>query len=356
MLIFDAHLDLSMNALEWNRDLTRPLAEVRRREQGQVDRPDRGLGMVSFPEMRRGHVGVCIATLIGRYVPEGRNLPGWHSPEIAWAMTQGQLAWYRAMEARGEITLITTAAQLREVVGRWNSETCEKTPIGYVLSMEGADSILSPAHLEGAYRAGLRAIGPAHYGPGRYAPGTGATGPLTALGRSLLVQMEQLGIVLDVTHLTDEAFWESLDLFGGPIWASHNNCRALVDAPRQLSDAQLRALFERDAVVGVVMDAWMLHSNWVVGHTRPKDVGLTLQRVVDHIDHICQLAGSCRHCGIGSDLDGGYGRNQCPMDLASIADVRKLGELLAKRGFSLADIEAIMHGNWLRLLNSIWSD
>jgi len=222
--------------------------------------------------------------------------------------------------------------------------------------MEGAVSILSPAHLEGAYHAGLRAIGPAHYGPGRYAPGTGAAGPLTALGRRLLMQMEQLGIVLDVTHLTDEAFWESLDLFGGPIWASHNNCRALVDGPRQLSDAQLRALFERDAVVGVVMDAWMLHSNWVVGRTRPKDAGLTLQSVVDHIDHICQLAGSCRHCGIGSDLDGGYGRNQCPMDLASIADVRKLGELLAERGFSQADIEAIMHGNWLRLLNSIWSD
>jgi len=171
----------------------------------------------------------------------------------------------------------------------------------------------------------------------------------------LLQQMEQLGIVLDVTHLTDEAFWESLERFGGTVCATHCNCRALVPRQRQLSDRQLRALFERDAVIGVVMDAWMLDSEWQLGHSRADAVGLTLDRVIDHIDHICQLAGSARYCGIGSDLDGGYGREQCPADLESIADLQRLVELLERRGYSRADIAAIMHGNWLRLLTSIWS-
>src|ERR687891_920649 len=106
MLIFDAHLDLSMNALEWNRDLTRPIEEIRAREQHLTDKPDRGRGTVCFPEMRRGGIGLCVATQIARYVAADNPLPGWKSPEQAWAMTQGQLAWYRAMEERGELLLI----------------------------------------------------------------------------------------------------------------------------------------------------------------------------------------------------------------------------------------------------------
>ena len=170
MLIFDAHLDLAMNALEWNRDLTKPTAEIRRREQGQSDKPDRGRGTVSLTEMRRGGIGLCVATQIARYVHPGNPLPGWHSPEIAWAQTQGQLAWYRAMETAGEMVQITDAAGLRRHIDLWTdnppSKTPGKAPIGYILSLEGADSILTPRHLEQAYATGLRAIGPAHYGPG----------------------------------------------------------------------------------------------------------------------------------------------------------------------------------------------
>src|SRR6266436_56070 len=112
MLIFDAHLDLSMNALEWNRDLTRPIQEIREREKGLADKPDRGRGTVSLPEMRRGGIGLCVATQIARYVKPGNPLPGWHSPEQAWAQTQGQLAWYRAMEEKGEMVQITDATEL----------------------------------------------------------------------------------------------------------------------------------------------------------------------------------------------------------------------------------------------------
>ena len=355
MLIFDAHLDLSMNAVEWNRDITRPLEEVRRREQGLTDKLDRGLGVCTLPEMRRGEMGICIATQIGRYVAPDNPLPGWKSPEIAWSITQAQLAWYRTMEECGEMVQIRDCAGLQRHVDLWQNDPPADAPVGYILSLEGADSILSPAHLERAYEYGLRALGPAHYGAGRYSPGTGAEGGLTPLGRDLLKQMQELGIVLDATHLTDEAFWEAMELYDGPVWASHNNCRALVPHQRQFSDEQLRELIQRDAVIGAAFDAWMMHPNWVRGVTKPKETGLVIERIVEHIDHICQLAGNTRHCGIGSDLDGGFGREQTPSDLESIADLQNLVSILDRRGYAESDIEAIMHGNWIRRLTEIWS-
>jgi membrane dipeptidase len=355
MLLFDAHLDLSMNAVEWNRDLSRPLEEVRRREIGKTDKPDRGKGVVTFDEMRRGEIGLCIATQIGRYVAEGNPLPGWNSPEIAWAITQAQLAWYRSMEEAGQLVQIVDRAGLRKHVELWKNNPKSRAPIGYILSLEGADSIVTPEYLERAYEYGLRAVGPAHYGAGRYSPGTGSTGNLTPLGRDLLKQMKQLGIVLDATHLTDEAFWEALDHFDGPVWASHNNCRSLVPHQRQFSDEQIKALIQRDAVIGMAFDAWMMHPGWVRGVTTPEEAGLHLSRIVDHVDHICQLAGNCRHVGIGSDLDGGYGKEQTPVDLHSIADLQSLTRHLSDRGYRPADVEAIFHGNWVRRLDQIWS-
>lgn len=355
MLLFDAHLDLSMNAVEWNRDLTRSLDEVRYREQGMTDKLDRAKGVVTFDEMRRGNIGICIATQIGRYVRLENPLPGWHSPEIAWSITQAQLAWYREMERIGQMVQIVDREGLNRQVELWQNDPPADAPIGYILSLEGADSICSPAHLERAYEYGLRALGPAHYGEGRYAPGTGSEGGLTPLGRDLLKQMRELGIVLDATHLTDEAFWEALELWDGPVWASHNNCRALVPAQRQFSDEQLKALIERNAVIGMAFDAWMMHPDWVRGTTTPQATGLKIERIALHIDHICQLAGNVRHVGIGSDLDGGFGTEQAPLDLESIADLQSLTTILAERGYSQADVEAIMHGNWIRRLNEIWN-
>jgi membrane dipeptidase len=351
MLLIDGHLDLSMNALEWNRDLTRPLAEVRDRERGRSDKVDRGRGVCTLPEMRRGGIGLCIATQIARYVAPGNPLPGWHSPEIAWAMTQGQLAWYRAMEERGQMVQIASRAALQKHVALWQKNPPEGAPVGYILSLEGADSIVELSYLEKAYASGLRAIGPAHYGPGRYSPGTGAEGGLTTAGRELVQEMRRLGIVLDVTHLTDDAFWEALKTYDGPVWASHNNCRALVPHQRQFSDDQLKELIRRDAVIGAAFDAWMMVPGWIRGKTTPADTGVKIETIVDHMDQICQLAGSARHCAIGSDLDGGYGTEQTAGDLDSIADLARLAEILARRGYSPADVAGIMHGNWLRIFH-----
>jgi membrane dipeptidase len=355
MLIFDAHLDLSMNALEWNRDITQPVEAIRRREQGKSDKPDRAKNTVSLPDMRRGQVGLCVATQIARFVAPDNPLPGWHSPDIAWAQTQGQLAWYKAMEEAGEMVQITNAQQLQRHVDVWTNHPSSQTPIGYILSLEGADSIRSVEHLHRHYEQGLRAIGPAHYGPGRYAQGTHATGGIGEPGRKLLAEMERLGIILDATHLCDDSFTEALDHFGGPVWASHSNCRALVPHERQFTDAQLLRLIDRGAVIGAALDAWMLVPGWVRGKTTPEETAVSLRHVADHIDHVCQLASNSLHSGIGSDLDGGYGKEQTPLDLDTIADLQRILELLATRGYTDDDLENIAYRNWVRFLIRAWS-
>jgi membrane dipeptidase len=357
MLLVDAHLDLAMNALEWNRDLSRPLAEIRAREAGQTDRPDRGRGTVSFEEMRRGGLGLVVATQIARYVRPANRLQGWHSPEQARAMTEGQLAWYREMEGRGELAPVTTRAALDAHLARWTAAAGPgPRPIGYVLSLEGADSIVSMSHLERSWEAGLRAVGPAHYGPGTYAQGTDATGGLGARGRELLAHMERLGIILDATHLCDDSFWEAMDVFHGPVWASHSNCRALVAHNRQFSDEQIRCLVDRGAVIGVALDAWMLVPGWERGRSTPQSAGVTLETVVHHLDHICQVAGSARHVGLGSDLDGAFGTEQTAADLDSIAGLARLPALLAARGYGADEVEGIASGNFIRFLRGAWRD
>jgi membrane dipeptidase len=358
-LVVDAHLDLSMNALEWNRDLTRGVLEIRAREAGRTDKPDRGKGTVALPEMRRGRVGLCVATQIARYVAPGNPLSGWHSQEQAWAQTQGQLAWYRAMEARGEMRQITDLPSLTAHLDEWRqdaaaAEANARLPIGYVLSLEGADSIVDMSHLERAYANGLRAVGPAHYGPGVHAFGTDSEGGIGRRGQELLQMMDRLGIILDATHLCDISFWEALDVFRGPVWASHSNTRALVAHNRQFDDDQLRVLIERGAVIGAAFDAWMIVPDWKRGQSTPADRGVTLDKILDHVDHICQLAGNAAHVGIGSDLDGAFGKEQCPTDIETIADLSVLRDRLTARGWAADDIDGFMSENWIRCLTHAW--
>lgn len=354
MFTIDAHLDLAMNAMEWNRDLRRPIHEIREREKGMKDKPDRGNNVVSFEELRKGDIGLVVATQIARYVAPGNTLPGWNSPEQAWAQTQAQLAWYKAMEDAGELTPITNLDALEKHVSSWKNNTSPKKAIGYILSLEGADSLVTVAHLEKAYAYGLRAVGPGHYGPGRYAQGTNATGGIGQAGRELLKAMEQLNVILDATHLCDDSFWEAMDHFHGHVWASHNNCRALVDHNRQFSDEQIRELISRGAVIGGVMDTWMMVPGWQKGISTPQGMNCNLEKLIDHMDHICQLAGNAQHIAIGSDLDGAFGKEQSPSDIETIADLQKLPALFSKRGYSQSDIEGIMHGNWLRFLRKAW--
>jgi len=353
-MVIDAHLDLSMNAMEWNRDLRKPVFEIREQEKNLHDKPDRGKGTVAFPELRKGNIGLVVATQIARYVAPDNPLPGWNSPQQAWAQTQAQLAWYREMEACAEMKMIKNADELNAHVDLWMNDENILKPIGYILSLEGADSLVDISYVERAYNYGLRAIGPAHYGPGRYANGTDATGHLNENGKALLKEMERLNIILDATHLCDDAFWDAMNLFHGHVWASHNMCRKFVNHNRQYSDEQIKILIERDAVIGAAFDAWMLVSNWKRGTSTPQQMNCGLEKVIDNIDYICQLAGNSLHVGIGSDLDGAFGKEQCPHDLETIEDLNKISQLLRNRGYSNKDIENIMYCNWLRFLRKAW--
>ena len=345
--IVDAHLDLAMNAMEWNRDLADPLKEINAREKDLKDKPDRGNAAVSLEEMRKGNIGLCVATQIARNVKQGHPLPGWNSAHQAWAHTQGQLAWYQSMQKAGELRQIRNSLELTQHLDRWNGG--DQT-IGFVLSLEGADSIIDHSYLETAYQYGLRAIGLGHYGPGTYAHGTNADAPLNEKGKSLVKRIEELGLIMDLTHLCDQAFWDVLEIFSGSVWASHNNCRAIVDHNRQFSDAQILEIIQRKGVIGVVFDAWMIIPGWQKGKSTPKEMGLNLDHIIHHIDHICQLAGNADHVGIGSDLDGGFGKEQCPADLETIADLQKLDYMLSERGYKEGDIEKILSINFLSFL------
>ena len=240
--------------------------------------------------------------------------------------------------------MLTTPEGIKNHFEAWRKGS--RKAIGYILSMEGADPIRAPEDAGTWWEEGLRVVGLTHFGVGVYGSGTSSPGGLTPRGFDLLDAFEQLGMIVDVTHLTDKGFWQVLDSFQGKVLASHNNCRSLVRGDRQLSDEQIRALIARGAVIGGVLDSWMLWADYVPGQT---DNGqIKLRMLIDHIDHICQLAGNASNIGIGSDLDGGFGREQSPSDLDTIADLQTIPSLLKERGFSERDVEAVMHDNWLR--------
>ncbi len=355
MLIFDAHLDLSLNALEYNRDLRMTIEEIRKDEEGKTDLWGRACGTVTLPEMRKAGIGICVATQLAGCMKPAAPVGAWNSPPQAHAMTQGQLAWYRAMEAEGELRQLRNWAEVEAHLKDWGADP-ENCPIGYILSLEGADSIRELSDLERSYEQGLRALGPAHYGVGRYAHGHDRDGRLSDMGKDLVREMDRLGIILDATHLCDKAFWDALEVHQGPVWASHHNCRALVDDPRQLADDQIKALAERGAVIGVAFDIWMVVPGWNRGVTKHPDIPTAnMDSLANHVDHMCQMLGTSKHIGIGTDLDGGFGNEQTPADLDTIADLKKFHSILAGRGYSEEDLNGIFHGNFLRFLQHAWS-
>ncbi len=351
-LIFDAHLDMAWNATEWVRDLELPVAKIREFER-HFSNIIPGECTTSWHALKQGNVGLTISTLLPRHHRKDKPLTFPQSREAAYAMSQGQLAYYRAMVKKGVLREVHNRATLEAHVSDWLTKSPDKLPIGYILSMEGSPPILSPAQIHDWYADGLRILGPAHYGPSPYCFGTGSEGGFNADGIQLLKEMDKAGMLLDVTHLADESFWDAMKVFQGPVLASHHNCRALVPADRQLPDDQIKELIQRGAVIGAAFDNWMIRPGWKIGVSDPSTV--TMGQIVDHIDHICQLAGNAKHCGIGSDLDGGFGKEQSPSDLDTIADLQKMAGLLKERGYSDDDIEGIMYRNFVDFFRRAWA-
>jgi membrane dipeptidase len=357
MLIVDAHLDLGTMAVFWDRDITRSAGEIRQMEAGRNDKKWRGDGTVGLPDMHAGRIAVTVATIWTRTAPPPR---GYCSREITYAIARAQLEYYRLLEAQGQCRLLTTRKQLENHVREWEywekledkaSGKVDNSPpkLGFLIGIECADPILDPEDVVKWWQDGVRIIGPAHGDETVYVHGNRSPGGLKQGAASLLSQMRNCGMILDTAHLSDQSFWEAMDLWDGPVLSSHTNCRAIVPGERQHDDRQIRTIAERGGMIGLAMASFMLSKEWVPGKSSKHEA--TLENVVDHIDHICQLAGDSRHVGIGSDLDGGFSRKDIPQELDTIADFQKLSEPLKNRGYKQEDIENIMHGNWLRFFS-----
>ena len=353
-LLVDSHLDLAWNAVQWGRDLTRPVHTIRTQE-AALPGKGRGEGTVALPELANAGIGIAFVTTLARCTGISiANLDYGH-PSQAFAAARGHMAYYLALERCGYGRILRSRRDVSDHLSswqRWHEDTQDTIPypgLGMAMCMESGDPILNAQELPEWKALGIWLIGPAHYGHGRYAGGTGSDIGMTDDGRDLLQAMSHLGISLDVTHLSDRAFDQALDLFDGIVLASHSNCRHLVSHQRQMTDTQIRAMIKREGVIGVALDVWMLAERWVKGHSTNE--GIDLGSVVDHIDYICQLSGSTRHVAIGTDLDGGFGKSQSPADIETIEDVVTMADLLQRGGYRDEHINAIFNANWLRILN-----
>ena len=353
-LIIDLHLDLAWDALFWNRDLTMPARQMRSQEAREVPQVaegfDTGQCTVTFPEMRRGNVGIMLSTIMSRIEPRYRDSrrDGMRTQEQAIGMGRGHLAYYQAMARRGEIKPVYGLRELDEAVEVWKNSN-EKTPLYHILSMESADPIADPDDVEFWWNSGLRVVGPAHFGHNTYIHGTFTEGGLKPPAKALYKAMSEAGMILDITHMADQAVWESFDLWDGPIMASHCTCRSIVPGQRHLTDDMIRELCRRGGIIGLVFCQFFIDPA-VSFERRPLRKGWISKYGMDgffpHIENITDLAGgSLANIAIGTDMDGGFGAELTPTDVDTIADLQDFPSVLRNGGISEDDVNGILHGN-----------
>ena len=356
-LIVDSHQDLAWNILSFGRDYTRSANETRQIESGGLTVRRNGDTLLGWPDYQQGQVAVIFATL---FSTPARWAYDWETytykePKEAQRQYRQQMDLYnRLTDDHPDMFRFThSASDLDEVLAsqREAVPAGDSYPVGLLPLMEGADCILDFGELEEWWDMGLRFIGPAWAGT-RFCGGTKEPGPLTADGRRLLTTMADLGFTLDLSHMDEPAVLESLDIYPGQLVATHANCLALMpeyEFNRLLSDRVIQGILEREGMIGVVPFNTFLKDGWLIGKSQREEV--SLERLVDHIDHICQLAGNARHVGIGTDFDGGFGLQSTPKEIDTIADLQKLVPLLLARGYSEEDAAAVLGGNWINQLH-----
>ncbi len=338
-LIVDGHEDLATNAIALKRDLLKPISEIR----AEPDlNPKEGIPTVSFPELRKGNVRIIFATLWAAPCGTQDISPGpcYSTPEEAHMQGMEQLNYYKQLADRGVVKIIKNKSDLQSVENSDNQ-------IGLVILMEGADPVRTPSEVSEWFNAGVRIIGPA-WGQTRYSGGTKAPGPLSEIGKELVAEMEKAGMILDISHMAEQSFYDALDSFHGTLIASHSNSRVYTMTDRHLTDEMIKAIVLRDGVIGTVLYNKFLDPDWEIRGKVKSEV--TFETVVKHIKRVCDIAGDRLHSGIGSDLDGGFGRESTPEEIDTVADIQKIDAELAKASFTEEDIENIKGGNWLRLL------
>ncbi|MDK1029632.1 MAG: membrane dipeptidase [Anaerolineae bacterium] len=356
-LIVDSHQDLAWNMLSFGRDYTRSVYETRKAEIGSATIEHNGDTLLGWPEFQQAEVALIFATL---FSPPARWAFSWEkylyrNPKEAKIQYRQQLDLYNRLsdENPEKFRLITSALTLEEILDNQNNAKSAQAeyPIALILLMEGADCILDFADLEEWWGLGVRLIGPAWAGT-RFCGGTKEPGPLTPDGRKLLSIMAEHGFILDLSHMDEPAVLESLDMYPGHLAATHANCKDLMpnyEINRLLSDRVISGILERDGIVGVVPYNTFLLDGWLIGKSDREEV--SIENLVDHIDHICQIAGDAQHVGIGSDFDGGFGLQSTPKEIDTIVDLQKLVPSLLSRGYSDEESAAILGGNWISYLN-----
>lgn len=337
MLIVDAHLDLAYNALR-GRDVLRPASEQTGDEEG--------IPSVGLPDLRAGNVDLICATIF--CAPDSPKERGYRNAQEAHAMASDQLRWYRQQAEAGEITLVHNARELPRgtglppVQGAPHGRDARATgKPGAVILLEGADPISDPRDVAELFAQGVRIVGLA-WKRTRYAGGTGAPGPLTPEGVDLVRELDRFGIIHDASHLAEESFWQLLDLSGGRIMASHSNCRSIVPTDRQLSDDMIRAIGKRDGIIGI-----NFYDRFLIPPEQQGKRRANLQDVVTHLKHMCDVIGDAGHVGIGTDMDGGLGREQIPLEIHTSADLPRVADALSAGGFADRDVNQIMGNNWI---------
>ncbi len=354
MTIVDAHLDLAYNVGR-GRDVTKPA-----REQPVAENE---IATVGFPDLRAGDVALVFATIFCQ--PHTQRHAGYTSPQEAHEQALVQLKQYDAWFAAGEMERFSpssgTPVEGRgEGSGPGTSRDPHPNPLpGYrergpqaVLLLEGAEAIRTVADVQMFYDRGVRLIGMSWQATA-YAGGTATPGRVTSEGRSLVRDLDELGIVHDASHLCERSFWDLFHFTDKLIVASHSNCRSIVKSDpneRHLTDAMIRAIAERGGVIGINFFDRFLMPFDEYGKRR-----CNLDDVVAHVKYICNLTGSDEHVGIGTDMDGGLGREQIPVEIETASDMPLVTGKLRAAGFSDAAVGRVMGGNWLRVAGSAFS-
>lgn len=326
--IVDAHLDLAYNALR-GRDVLRPAVEQIADEEG--------IPSVGLPDLHEGNVAlVCGTIFCAPCLKEGET--GYRTADEAHAAAVEQYEWYRERERDGTMRLVRTN---RDV-----PSSATSSPLPMILLMEGADPMRTSADVAWWFERGLRMIGLA-WKRTRYAGGTGMPGPLTRDGVELVRELDRHGVIHDASHLAEESFWQLLEISDGSVCASHSNCRAIVPTDRQLSDDMIRAIVERGGVIGI-----NFYDKFLLPPSEYKTRRATLEDVVRHVRHVCEIAGNANHVAIGTDMDGGFGRDQIPQEIRTAGDLTKVGEALTRAGFATDDVARVLGENWLRFFRA----
>ena len=325
MFIVDAHLDLAYNALH-GREVLLPAAQ---QTPGNV--AEDGIPSVGLPDLRRGSVGLICATIFCE--PDDGKGRGYRTADQANAEARRHIEWYHQQFAAGQMKLVRNASDLPSAPAQ---------AISTLILMEGADPLRNEADVEWFHQLGVRIVGLA-WKRTRHAGGTGAPGALTDEGRRMVRLLDQFGIIHDASHLAEESFWNLMELTNRPVMASHSNCRSFNPTDRQLSDDMIHAITQRGGVVGI-----NFYDKFLVPPEEFRKRKANLHDILRHMKHICEIAGDAAHVAIGTDMDGGFGREEIPHEIPSAGELPRLADFLGNHGFAAHEVAGIMGGNWLR--------